>query len=185
MKRMSSTSRAIRLLALSWLVLWPAEAVEDFRVYETGTELQVVTPFGKKTISGDFPIEKSANYRIEIPLQDLMPEKKDRPWERLPASRGEEFGFQPPASKAAEAYDDTDKLVLEANRLYNQGRYYDSTLVVEAIIKKNPKYSRAWLMKGSLMYVQGQKDLAKKAWEEALALSPNDAEIRTALERYK
>ena len=56
---------------------------------------------------------------------------------------------------------------------------------METILKKNPKYVRGWLMKGSLMYVQGQKDLAKKAWDEAVTISPDDTEVRTALERYK
>lgn len=170
-------------LVLSWLA---AQAADDFRVYETGTEIQVVTPYGNKTLSGDYPIEGSSNYRIEVPIADLMPkEKPGRPWEqRAPASK-EDFGFSPPPYKGVHDYDDTDRLVLEANHLYNQGRYFDATLVVETILKKNPKYVRGWLMKGSLMYVQGQKDLAKKAWDEAVTISPDDTEVRTALERYK
>jgi len=169
-------------LALGWL---GAQAADDFRVYETGTELQVVTPYGNKTITGDFPIETSSNYRIEVPLADLMPAKKDpRPWEqRGPASK-DEWGFSPPPVRAGD-YDDSDKLVLEANHLYNQGRYFDASLVVESLLRRNPKYTRAWIMKGSLMYVQGQKDLAKKAWDQAISLSPDDVEVREALERYK
>ncbi len=166
-----------------------AQATEDFRVYETGTELQVVTPYGNKTITGDFPIETSSNYRIEVPLQDLVPAPaKDKPWEkyerRNPSSQGEN-GFSPPQIRAMQDYDDTDRLVLEANHLYNQGRFYDASNVVEEILKRNPKYVRALLMKGSLMYVQGQKDLAKKAWEEASLLQPGDKEIKGIMERYK
>jgi len=177
-----------RFIVLPLVFCWlAAQAADDFRIYETGTEIQVVTPYGNKTLSGDYQIEGSSNYRIEVPIQDLMPkEKPGRPWEqnRQPASR-EEFGFSPPPANGAGGYDDTDRLVLEANHLYNQARYFDATLIVENILKKNPKYVRAWLMKGSLMYVQGQKDLAKKAWDEAVNLAPQDQEVRMVLERYK
>lgn len=179
---MTELGQKLKLFIASCLIGCLAQANDNFRVYETGTQLQVVTPYGNKIIEGDFPIESTSGYRVEIPLSDLAPAKKDPiPDLRRPAAVGEEWGFSPPPGN----YDDTDRLLLDANHLYNQGRFYDATLVVETLLKRNPKLQRAWLMKGSLMYVQGQKDLAKKAWEQAVALAPGDESVKGILERYK
>ncbi len=87
--------------------------------------------------------------------------------------------------KVVVEYDDTDRLVLEANRLYYKKKFAESTNVVEELIRRKPTYVRAWIMKGSLMFVRGQRDLAQAAWKQALELEPENGEIKQIMERYK
>jgi tetratricopeptide (TPR) repeat protein len=82
-------------------------------------------------------------------------------------------------------YDDTARLVLEANHLYNRGKFYEASIYVEELIRKKPDFARGWVMKGSLLYVQGFKDMAKQAWQKALALAPTDQEVKDLLQRYR
>lgn len=82
-------------------------------------------------------------------------------------------------------YDDSDRLVLEANHLYNLGKFYEASLYVEELIRKKPTYLRGWIMKGSLMWVQGEKELAKNAWRQALAIEPDSQEVKDLLQRYR
>jgi len=81
-------------------------------------------------------------------------------------------------------YDSTDRLILEANHLYNRGKFYEASVYVEELIRKNPGFVRAWVMKGSLLYVQGYSDLAKKAWAQAAQLDPADPQVKDILKRY-
>jgi len=202
-------------------------AADQFSVKESGDNLELVTPWGTKTLVGDIGFKNNGNYRIEIPLEDLRPvfpskptpaeaeEKPDEPPKKKLTKK------EPKASEASEdddddstdepeepkakqpnkdrqpqsipqiaspltvEYDDTDKLVLEANHFYNQGRYFEATEDVEEILRKKPDYVRGWIMKGSLMYVQNQKDIAKKAWEKAQTLEPENAQVKSLLERYR
>lgn len=103
-------------------------------------------------------------------LRDSEPEKRE------PASTPTP-GPTPPARLVIE-YDDTDRLVLQANRLFNLGKYFDASLVVDELVRKRPEFVRGWVMKGSLLKVQGYNDLALKAWERALVLEPGNKEIR-------
>src|SRR5207253_1866924 len=80
---------------------------------------------------------------------------------------------------------DVARLVVEANRFYNQGKYYEAMIHVDELTKKRPEFVRGWIMKGSLLYVQGQKDLAKEAWEKAQEMDPKNSEIKNYLSRYR
>lgn len=90
-----------------------------------------------------------------------------------------------PPTPIVDTYDDSDKLIVEANYLYNKGRFYDATVVMENVLRRRPTYVRGWIMKGSLMYVQGHKDLARKAWKQALDLDKNNNEVKELLQRVK
>ncbi len=177
----------------------------EYQVVPNGNNLELITPYGKRILFGDRGLRESRGYRIEIPLSELRPPEltKAPPSPRDPASLpGDETVKKPdgdskgdslespkslalPEKAVAPIYDDTDRLILEANRLFNRGKYYAASLTVEDLLSKRPDYARAWVMKGSLMYVQGQKDLAKVAWKKAVELDPSNEQVKAFLGRIK
>jgi hypothetical protein len=178
----------------------------EYQVVPNGNNLELITPFGKRILFGDRGLRESRGYRIEIPLSELRPPEPPKvPPEREVASTPREDAGKnldgAPKDESAQSskglalpeknqasvplYDDTDRLILEANRLYNRGKFYAASLTVEDLISKRPDYARAWVMKGSLMYVQGQKDLAKTAWKKAIELDPSNEQVKAYLGRLK
>lgn len=173
----------------------------DYQVVPNGNNLELTTPYGKRILFGDRGLRESRGYRIEIPLSELQPAelpKAPPSLREIASAQAEEVSQKPEEAEppksltlsektqaAAPLYDDTDRLILEANRLYNRGKYYAASLTVEDLISKRPDYARAWVMKGSLMYVQGQKDLAKAAWKKAIELDPTNEQVKTYLGRIK
>lgn len=107
---------------------------------------------------------------IDPPVKDENKEKKE-PEREVASVDGYNF-------------DDTDRLVVEANRLYNRGRYHEAMTYIDEVNRKRPKYVRGWVMKGSLLFVLGHKDLAKDAWEQALRLDPGSTYIKDLMTRY-
>lgn len=81
-------------------------------------------------------------------------------------------------------YDNSDYRIALANKAFNQMEYHRALELVESVLEKHPNNVRAWIMKGSLMHVLGQKDLSRTAWEKAQTLDPNNAEIKSILEKY-
>lgn len=82
-------------------------------------------------------------------------------------------------------YDGSDALILKANRLFHKGRFYEAAMYVEEVLRRKPDHMRAWLMKGSVLYKLGQKDLAQKAWQQAITLDTEKKETKGILERFK
>ncbi len=196
-----------------------ADSNENYHVHETQAGLELITPYGKKIIMGDYAPDGGFNYNIEIPMSEIKPSPTPTPQPQLPTvmmmpgmpgmqmpgganstsnttennttittKKVEEEKREPAAvipPKIIIEYDETDRMVLEANRLYNKKKFYESTQVVEEILRKKPDYARAWVMKGSLMYAQKQSDLAKKAWQQALVLEPNNLQVKNLLEKFK
>jgi hypothetical protein len=208
----------------------------EFKVQEKGTTLEVESPWGKKVYTASTRLDVMRNYRIEIPIKDLMPVGADESWDDwydpddwfgsnapdttkdpAPGTAGspnvtvqgpngqpvivnnnfpmptpsptptpEEKKAQEEKEKEKQAeVDDTARLIVEANRFYNQGKYYEAQLYVEEVLRKRPKYVRAWVMKGSLLYVQGHKDLAREAWQSVQAFDPENQQIKDLLMRYR
>lgn len=187
---------------------------ENYYVKETPAGIELITPYGKKVILGDYAPDGGFNYHIEIPLNELKPSPTPTPVANAPTQpqlptiiqtlypspvpvpgqepkkeeKKEAEEKREPASvppKILVQYDETDRMVLEANRLYNKKKFYDSTQVVEEILRRRPDYTRAWIMKGSLMYAQKQNDLAKKAWTQALVLEPENIEVKSLMDKIK
>ncbi|MBY0370211.1 tetratricopeptide repeat protein, partial [bacterium] len=174
-----------------------------YHVNQLGNNLELVTPYGRRLIFGDFGFNNAREYRLEIPIEQLFPTgqkppvaEKNKPVED--AARAVKEAAEAAKNAASVPrnvaqipehtiveYDNTDRLFLEANRLYNRGRYYQATLTVEEILSKRPDMARGWVMKGSLLYVQGQRDLAKTAWEKSLELDPKNAQVKAFLGRLK
>ena len=129
-----------------------------------------VAPLAPRELSSieEHEIERTKKIKITETTEEILPPRK--------APEG------PP--RVIVEYDDTDRFVLEANRLYNRGKFYESANVIEELLRKNPTYVRGWIMKGSVMHMQGQRDLAKKAWQQALSLDPQNPEIKSILKSY-
>lgn len=203
----------------------------EYKVQEKGNQLEVTSPWGKKTYTSAQRLDVMKNYRIAIPIKDLMPVGADESWDDWydpddwfgedAAAKFDEVGpngttntttnaqGQPivinnnllgptptptpsptPEEKKAQAekeaeIDDTARLIVEANRFYNQGKYYEAQLYVEEVLRKKPKFVRAWIMKGSLLYVQGHKDLAHEAWQSVLSFDPENKQIKDLMMRYR
>lgn len=168
-----------------------------FAVREFDEGLQVNTPYGVLTVPGNY--SSRTRYKFSVPLEDIKialeksgedtrylgrPDFGPPPFPREPAEDGKDR--EPDAIKPPTFADPAlDRLVVEANRLYNRRKFYDALLLVDRIVALAPEYARGWLMKGSLLYLQGQKDLAKRAWEEAKKLDPSNKDVATALEVFK
>jgi tetratricopeptide (TPR) repeat protein len=194
----------------SFMLAWGTNPIPEigFKVRETGNKLEVTSPWGVKSYETEFNLGAMKHYKIEIPLEDLRPAMKaqmDRPESpreiaSVPGSSAATVvgscenprGTQPEYAErkpnaipdTPSEYDSTDRLILEANHLYNRGKFYEASVYVEELIRKNPGFVRAWVMKGSLLYVQGYSDLAKKAWAQAAALDPADPQVKDILKRY-
>ncbi len=192
-----------RLLLVLFLGL-QLEATENFKVREAGKDLQyleLVTPWGTKAVVGDSEInlKEKHNYRIEIPIETIRPPPPpETPTVEAPVEEPEEIEPAPEKKEETKVeekpteptrviveYDDSDRLILEANRLYNRGKFYEATVHVDELLRRKPYFIRGWVMKGSLLHVQGQKDLAKNAWQKALNLDPENKELQELLNRYK
>lgn len=169
-----------------------AFAAEEFRLKTPPEGLSIFTPDGEKSIIFDTPTgERPKSFRVQIPISELRPAPTQ---EVLATSVVVEPGREPSAAIPPEAadkaeavivYDDTDSILLRANYLFNRGDYFGATLKVDELLKKNPKLTRGWVMKGTLFYVQGFKDLAKSAWEKAYELSNQDPTVKELLEKHK
>lgn len=168
-----------------------------YSVTETESQIELKTPYGTLHVPTGFG--SNVPYRLSIPVDQLKknagplgekPELADKPGE--PTKVGD-LGLLLPTGKAVAGekdtprviIDDADSLVVDANRLFNRRRYYEALTVVDQLLRKRPEYTRGWLMKGSLLLVQGHKDLAMKAWRKAQELEPANPEIQSVLSRYQ
>ena len=124
-------------------------------------------------------VKEESTTDSKITVTNLMPSATPAP---TPVAEATPI---PGKKKAEEEPDDTARMIVEANRFYNQGKYYEALLYVEEVLRKKPQFVRAWVMKGSLLYVQGHKDLAKEAWENVLKFEPENQQIQGLLQRYK
>lgn len=198
----------------------------EFKAKEQENQLVIKTPWGEKTVVGDYGM---GEYRLEIPIEDLEPDYIKK--KRLMGKGGGEgggtnsennnntinstnstnsntvesakeketiiketrflngdadfIGPKPLPPKVTVEYDDSDRLVLEANRLFNRRKFDEALSTIDELLRRKPNYIRGWIMKGSVMYVRGHKDLAKTAWNQALTLDPNNEDVKSILEKYK
>lgn len=192
-----------------------AQAEEyEFKAKEQENQVVIKTPWGEKTVVGDYGI---GGYRLEIPISELEPESVKRRRLAGEQGNGESSEKNTINSNTVEAsketviketkiiqngdedfigprrlpphvtvdYDDTDRLVLEANRLFNRKKFDEALTTIDELLRRKPAHLRGWIMKGSLLYVRGHKDLAKTAWNQALALEPENADVKSILEKYK
>lgn len=213
MKHVATHSHLILILGLSCVGLLAADvplvpppdsdaAPGFYSVTEQENQLELKTPYGTIHIPTGFG--PNVPYRLSIPVEQLKkggaPVAEDVPHQEKPEEAGKPggapalFPAPSPALGLAPAnappsttviVDDADSLVVDANRLFNRRRFYEALTVVDQLLRKRPAYARGWLMKGSLLLVQGHKDLALKAWTKAKELEPENQEVLSVLEKYK
>lgn len=185
--------------------------VTGFGVKDNGAGLDLVTPWGNKALVGEYAPDNNSSFRIEIPLSELRPPEPPAETKREPTNAptagplalqpivlNNSLPLAPPApapppppaevklpEKLRVEYDDTDRFVIEANRLYNRGKFYESLQMVEELLRKNPEHVRGWIMKGSLLTVMKQRDLATRAYQRALSLDPQNAELLALVKEKK
>jgi tetratricopeptide (TPR) repeat protein len=160
------------LQCLAFCVPLGFSAEPGFRVESDGNLLQVGSPYGSHLYFLDANISQFSSYQVEIPLNDLKPNKNN-----LDHGSG-------PQDRDPSQLENTDQLVLKANELYNRGKFKEAADYVEELLRRDPKHVRGWIMKGSLMHALGQKDLARKSWQQALELEPNNPQIKNILGSY-
>lgn len=152
---------------------WGLEARDIFQVTRSGSILQLNTPYGQTTFLGDKGFEKLKSFSLEVPIANLRGELDGGGltggW-----NSGGESGAKPDEVAM-------EQMLLEADRLFNEGALRESLRYIDEIIRRDPKFSRGWMMKGSVLYVLGQKDLAKKAWVKAYTLDPANEQLRGLL----
>jgi hypothetical protein len=182
----------------------PPPIAKDYEVRQQGNNLELITPYGRKLIFGDYGFQNQHDYKFSIPLDQLRPPgEKPIPLKAFEKTDERQIASVPPNETKPTApiasgtpgemvpprviveYDYSDRLILEANRLYNRRKFYEASITIEELLTKRPDYPRGWVMKGSLMYVQGQRDLAKEAWKKALELDPNNLQVKQYLGRLK
>jgi tetratricopeptide (TPR) repeat protein len=174
-----------------------------FTVTEAPDHLELKTPYGTLKIPTGFGAD--VPYRMTLPLDELkknagpiaegpkVDKKLGDPEKLVPDGilqvngPGGAPGAPAPATQGAATtvIDDSDVLVVDANRLFNRRRYHEALTIVTQLLRKRPDYIRGWLMKGSLFMVQGHKELAVKAWRKAQEIDPQNPEVLSVLERYQ
>lgn len=154
----------LSLLALS------AETNPHFRARPDGNNIVLESPYGRRVFFGPMNFSEARSYRLSVALSDL---RKDKP-----VSAGDPEAMHNFKTNA-------DALLADAeNSLPNSGPAAAIRLVEQALAA-NPRNVRALMMKGSLLYLQGQKEGALTAWREAFALDPANHEIKQVLEKYQ
>ncbi len=171
-----------------------------YSVNETDNQVELKTPYGTIHIPTGFG--QNVPYRLSIPVDQLKkgagpvanlnPEtdakapEAARQTDSVPLlPTGKFLPNQPGSQVPTVLIDDADSLVVDANRLFNRRRFYEALTVVDQLLRKRPEFTRGWLMKGSLLLVQGHKDLAMKAWKKAQELEPANPEVQSVLSRYQ
>lgn len=147
---------------------------KGFRAHQEGNLLHIYSPYGTKLYFGDVSFSSLNSYRLEIPLIDLKPQAFNSDGGSAGNSRND-------SQSSAKEMPQNDSLILKANELYNKGKFLEAFSYVEELLRRDHKNVRGWIMKGSLLHVTGQKDLAILAWKEAANIDPDNQEIKKIL----
>ena len=150
----------------------------SFHASQTNNIIQLRTPYGTTLLMGDLGFEKLWDYEFEIPLAPLRAAGGSA---GTGSGAGSGSGQGQGGRSDVSSMEDVSSLIVEANRLYNLAQFTESLRFVDEIIRRDPGNVRGWTMKGSLLHILGQKELAKSAWEKALSLQPENAELKKLL----
>lgn len=83
-----------------------------------------------------------------------------------------------PVPAAARAY-------VSASQLYAQGRYAEARRAAAESLAQDPASAAAWQLQGNCDYALGRRPEAALSWRRSLALRPENATLRAALERLE
>ena len=172
-------------------VLYGSFTLDDVKDYQLEIPLEVLKPSTAAPAPSPQPPQIVT---LPDPKEEKAKKKKSKDEDESEDRPPKKVEALPPAPVPTPAptkpqvvveYDDSDRFVVEANRLFNRGKYYDASLIIEELLRRKPDHVRGWIMKGSLMHVMGHKDLAQTAWKTAQKLEPQSREIKDILARYK
>lgn len=168
-------------LGLGVMSVAQAKLPPGYAVTQTGNLVFVKTPWGSSVYIGPVGMDSINHYAFEIPLSDFRAQ--------VSASQGGSYTAtgmpQGPSNTGPASMGDEGALIQEANRLYNKGDFRRALEYVDELSRRNPKNVRAWVMKGSLMHVMGQKDLARQSWQKALDIDPTNTQIENILKEMQ
>ena len=80
-----------------------------------------------------------------------------------------------------EAFEQSRRLMEEANRLLLNKRFSEALMAVEKILALDPKNAEGHAAKGSVLYLMKDYDGAVSAWTRALELNPSFDSVRESL----
>jgi len=166
----------LQLFSLAGLTAMGAPS--GFAVSQVNNLVIVKTPWGSNTFLGPVGIEELRHYSFEIPLSDLRSMNRSERGKGESSSGTDEKDTSPDQASTTGS---VDSLILEANHLYHKGEVLKALGFVDEVLRRDPKQVRAWIMKGSLMHAQGQKDLALEAWKKGLELDPNNTQLQNII----
>lgn len=164
--------------------VWAASK-ETYRVESEGNIYVIHSPYGDKTFFGDSGLENQNSFKFEVPIESLKPSALSANSDHGGDSSSTNNGGASSSPKAPTSFDDENELIDQANHLYYAGKFNDSLKYADEILRRDPKNIRAWVMKGSLLHVLGQKQLAKNAWTKASELDPKNDELKKILRGLK
>ena len=144
-----------------------------YRITNFGDNFQITSPFGSQIFIGDVGVSEMRSYKFEIPIEDL------RPLNRMDINNAE--SKKTGDNSKTKFVESEEELLLQANYLYGQGKLSESLDFVDEALRRNNKNIRAWIMKGSLMHLRGESDLAKIHWRKAFKLDPSNKQIKKML----
>jgi len=160
------------LLLSLWGTGWAK--TPGYMVSQDKNLLNIKTPWGSNLFMAPVGFEDLESYSFEIPLADFRTQARkeatDGPSDNASSKRTD-----------PSVMGDVSSLIVEANRLYNQGDFRHALGYVDEVNQREPQNVRGWIMKGSLMHVMGHRDLAKQAWQKALELDPANQQIQRIL----
>jgi tetratricopeptide (TPR) repeat protein len=154
-------------------------ATPGYAVSQSDNLVIVKTPWGSSIFLAPVGFDNLSSYSFEVPLSNFRSVVNS--------------GSNPPGFDKNSGTSDNETmplgsinaLISEANRLYNQGEFSKALQYVDQISIRDPQNVRGWIMKGSLMHILGHHELAKQAWEKAVALDPRNSQIRNILKEMK
>jgi tetratricopeptide (TPR) repeat protein len=159
-------------------------------VTQTGNIVHIKFNNSEYILFGDPGFETNANYQFEIPLnkskildplEDLNLNEPSLPSNEPTNTQSDEINNK----KDDEPQVDISALLSQANYLYNKSQYNEALKLVEHGVKLNPKSAKAWSMRGSLMYVLGNKEAAKQDWNKSLSIEPNNESLNKQIKELK
>ncbi len=162
--------KCIFLFSSLFISVASAATPQSIKVRQDGNNFILESPYGKKVLFGEMGFENVRDFEVTMPVEALYPEK--------PVASGD-----PAAMHNFKT--DTEALIRGANEAFLASDFKGALGHVNQILEVAPGNVRALMMKGSLMHLMGDKQLAKESWKKALELDPANREISRLLEKYE
>lgn len=144
-----------------------------YKVEQKGKNLVVTSPYGKKVLHGEYGFTKYNHYQMQMSVEKF---RKLFVKEEFNAKLKEEM-----PKNSAFNVESTKELLYLANQAYYDSKTKDALFYVNEILRRDQKHERAWIMKGSLMHLMNEKELALKYWNRALKINPTNQQLQKML----